>query len=128
MELLIDEWGAPVDQHAHDGKTALRCVFIIEFEYLSYYRVDYVGVTCNSMFRVSALEGHYEAVRTLIERGADVDAIDADQRSTLYILALDNRVSMACYLIQKAGADVETRDSEVTIIIFYLFYSVNFHT
>lgn len=62
---------------------------------------------------MAALEGHYEAVRTLIERGADVNAIDADQRSTLYILALDNRVSMARYLMQKAGADVETRDSEV---------------
>lgn len=57
----------------------------------------------------------------MIERGADVDAIDADQRSTLYILALDNRVSMACYLIQKAGADVETRDSEVTITVIYFF-------
>lgn len=24
VELLIDQWGAPVDQRAHDGKTALR--------------------------------------------------------------------------------------------------------
>lgn len=24
VEILIDQWGAPVDQRAHDGKTALR--------------------------------------------------------------------------------------------------------
>jgi ankyrin repeat domain-containing protein 50 len=26
VSLLIDEWGAPVDQRAHDGKTAFRFV------------------------------------------------------------------------------------------------------
>lgn len=24
VSLLLDDWAAPVDQHAHDGKTALR--------------------------------------------------------------------------------------------------------
>ncbi|KAL0809230.1 hypothetical protein ABMA28_011449 [Loxostege sticticalis] len=84
-EILVDEWGAPVDQHAHDGKTALR---------------------------LAALEGHFDTVRALHVRGADVDALDADRRSTLYVLALDNRLAMARYLIAECGASVDTTDNE----------------
>ncbi|CAH2056153.1 unnamed protein product, partial [Iphiclides podalirius] len=83
-ELLLDEWAAPVDQHAHDGKTALR---------------------------LAALEGHFETVSALHARGADVDALDADRRSTLYVLALDNRLAMARQLLA-CGASVHCSDSE----------------
>lgn len=39
---------------------------------------------------------------------------DADCRTSLYILALENRVNMAKFLIDPGGADVEARDSEVS--------------
>lgn len=45
---------------------------------------------------------------------ADVNAKDADGRSTLYILALENRLAMARFLLEHARADVESRDSEVS--------------
>ncbi|XP_075988656.1 uncharacterized protein LOC142984759 isoform X2 [Anticarsia gemmatalis] len=85
VELLLDTWGAPVDQRAHDGKTA---------------------------FRLAALEGHVETVAALHARGADADALDADRRSTLYVLALDNRMAMARYLISHCAASVDTTDNE----------------
>ncbi|RVE45603.1 hypothetical protein evm_009716 [Chilo suppressalis] len=86
----LDRWGGPVDQHAHDGKTALR---------------------------LAALEGHFDTVRCLYERGADVDALDADRRSTLYVLALDNRLAMARFLLAHCGADVAAADNEVLFTI-----------
>lgn len=52
----------------------------------------------------------------MLSHGADIDSKDADGRSTLYVLALDNRLAMSKYFIQQ-GADVETRDLEVRIII-----------
>lgn len=42
-----------------------------------------------------------------------MDALDADRRSTLYVLALDNRLAMARYLLAECGAGVDTTDSEV---------------
>ncbi|XP_049883637.1 ankyrin repeat domain-containing protein 50 isoform X2 [Pectinophora gossypiella] len=84
-EILIDEWGAPVDQRAHDGKTALR---------------------------LAALEGHFDTVQALYHRGADVDCVDADRRSTLYVLALDNRLAMARHLIVQCRANVAATDAE----------------
>lgn len=52
-------------------------------------------------------------VRALLSYGADVNAQDADGRSTLYILALENRMQMAEFLIDPGGADIEVRDLEV---------------
>lgn len=63
--------------------------------------------------RLAALEGHYDVVQILISHDADLDSKDADGRSTLYVLALDNRLAMSKYFIQQ-GADVETRDLEVS--------------
>uniref|UniRef100_A0A2A4JPK8 Uncharacterized protein n=1 Tax=Heliothis virescens TaxID=7102 RepID=A0A2A4JPK8_HELVI len=85
VELLIDQWDARVEQRAHDGKTA---------------------------FRLAALEGHIETVAALYARGAVVDALDADRRSTLYVLALDNRLPMARYLLTHCRAQADTTDSE----------------
>jgi hypothetical protein len=50
------------------------------------------------------------ALRT---RGADVDALDADRRSTLYVLALDNRLPMARLLLRRCAAHVALPDTEV---------------
>lgn len=68
-----------------------------------------------SCCRLAALQGHQEVVRILLYKGADVNTKDADSRTTLYILALENRVAMAKFLIDPGGADVESRDSEVCI-------------
>lgn len=61
---------------------------------------------------MAALESHYDVVQILATHGSDLDSKDADGRSTLYVLALDNRLLMAKSFIQQ-GADVETRDLEV---------------
>jgi len=53
-------------------------------------------------------------VKILLSYNADVNAKDADGRSTLYILALENRLAMAKFLLEHANADVESRDSEVS--------------
>lgn len=50
-------------------------------------------------------------MKALLARGADPDATDADGRSTLYVLALENRLDMARYLLER-GADAEARDAE----------------
>jgi ankyrin repeat domain-containing protein 50 len=67
---------------------------------------------------LAALEGHYDIVQILLTHGADIDSKDADGRSTLYVLALDNRLPMAKFFIQQ-GADVETRDLEVLCFFFF---------
>ncbi|XP_008215505.1 ankyrin repeat domain-containing protein 50 isoform X1 [Nasonia vitripennis] len=85
VERLIEQHLAPIDQHAHDGKTALR---------------------------LAALEGHYDTVKVLLSHNADINAKDADGRSILYILALENRLAMARFLLEQARPDIESRDSE----------------
>ncbi|XP_068086218.1 ankyrin repeat domain-containing protein 50 [Anabrus simplex] len=85
VQALLSEHGAPPDQRAHDGKTALR---------------------------LAAIEGHCDVVAGLLNHGADVNMLDADGRSTLYILALENRLPMARFLLEEGAADVESRDSE----------------
>lgn len=69
---------------------------------------------------MAAVQGDKEVVQILLDHGADVNAKDADSRTTLYILALENRLEMARYLIEHGGADVEARDSEVFFCICIL--------
>lgn len=66
-----------------------------------------------SNYRLAALEGHYDTVRVLISHNADVNIKDADGRSPLYILALENRLAMTRFLLEHASVDVESKDSEV---------------
>ncbi|BES94896.1 ankyrin repeat domain 50 [Nesidiocoris tenuis] len=82
---LVEEHHADVDQHAHDKTTPLR---------------------------LAALQGHVNVVRSLLTFGANQNCQDADGRSTLYILALENRLQMAEFLIESGGCDVEVRDLE----------------
>jgi len=42
-----------------------------------------------------------------------VNKKDADGRSTLYVLALENHLAMAKFFIDPGRADVESTDSEV---------------
>jgi len=65
------------------------------------------------------LEGHIEVVRSLVEYGADVNKKDADGRSTLYVLALENHLGMAKFFVDQCGADVESTDSEVCTVYFF---------
>lgn len=68
------------------------------------------------LHRLAALEGHIEVVRSLLEYGADVNKKDADGRSTLYVLALENHLAMAKFFLEPGRADVESTDSEVCIV------------
>jgi len=52
-------------------------------------------------------------VQSLLSHGADVNMRDADGRSTLYVLALENRLAMARVILEEGRADIESRDSEV---------------
>lgn len=74
------------------------------------------------------MEGHIEVVRSLVEYGVDINKKDADGRSTLYVLALENHLAMAKFFIDPGGADVESTDSEVSTVCFklkILFFNIN---
>lgn len=85
-----------------------------KFYFLTLYIFsNIISSIIKNYYRLAALEGHYDTVRVLLAHNADVNAKDADGRSTLYILALENRLAMARFLLEHARADVESRDSEV---------------
>lgn len=77
--------GSLLDAKSHDGRTAVR---------------------------TAAMEGHHDVVDALLcRKNVDVNYKDADGRSTLYVVALDNRTSMATLLLDH-GADIEGSDLE----------------
>lgn len=111
---FLKNYGAPPDQKAHDGRTAIRY-------YYYFNRINCIN--CQLLYflynyRLAALEGHIEVVRSLVEHGADVNKKDADGRSTLYVLALENHLAMAKFFVDPGGADIESTDSEVCIVYF----------
>ena len=61
--------------------------------------------------KAAAVEVHRDVVSLLIAEGADVNYKDADGRSTLYMLTLENQLPMADLLLRH-GADVSVRDLE----------------
>uniref|UniRef100_A0A6P7GZ23 Ankyrin repeat domain-containing protein 50-like n=1 Tax=Diabrotica virgifera virgifera TaxID=50390 RepID=A0A6P7GZ23_DIAVI len=99
---LLLFWGCCIDSMDSEGRTVLSVAAAQDLE---------VSIYILSVFRLAALEGHYDIVQILVSNAADIDSKDADGRSTLYVLALDNRLAMSKYFLQQ-GADVETRDLE----------------
>ncbi|XP_062563342.1 ankyrin repeat domain-containing protein 50 [Armigeres subalbatus] len=85
LEAILNIHRACVDQRAHDGKTA---------------------------FRLACLEGHFECVQSLLKFGCDVNSKDADSRTTLYILALENKLKVVKFLLEYSNVDVNISDSE----------------
>ena len=61
--------------------------------------------------RVACSESHREVAELLLAQGADINYRDADGRSTLYVLALENRLDTATFLLDH-GAHVEAADLE----------------
>lgn len=85
IEALVTATNVSIDQKAHDGKTA---------------------------FRLASIEGNIECIDTLIKYGCDVNLRDADGRPTLYILALENNVSVAKFLLEHSNINVNLPDNE----------------
>lgn len=86
VQALLEVHSGIVDQRAHDGKTA---------------------------FRLAAAESHFECVQTLLRYHCDPNSRDADSRTTLYILALENKYKIVKFLLENAkGIDVNLADNE----------------
>lgn len=58
------------------------------------------------------VSGNIECIDTLIKYGCDVNLRDADGRPTLYILALENNVGVAKYLLEHSNINVNLPDNE----------------
>lgn len=56
--------------------------------------------------------GNIECIDTLIKYGCDVNLTDADGRPTLYILALENNVVVARFLLEHSNVNVNLPDNE----------------
>lgn len=56
--------------------------------------------------------GHIEGVNVLLKYGCDVNLKDADSRTTLYILALENKLKIVKYLLEHSNINVNIPDSE----------------
>lgn len=85
IEALVTATNVSIDQKAHDGKTA---------------------------FRLASIEGNIECIDSLIKYGCDVNLRDADGRPTLYILALENNVAVAKFLLEHSNINVNLPDNE----------------
>lgn len=56
--------------------------------------------------------GNIECIDTLIKYGCDVNLRDADGRPTLYILALENNIIVAKFLLEHSNINVNLPDNE----------------
>ncbi|CAB1117378.1 unnamed protein product [Ectocarpus sp. CCAP 1310/34] len=68
----------------------------------------------------AALEGHVEILRAIIEHGADVDAVDAQQRTALHAASCFNKTEAVDVLVE-AGAHIEARDKDGCPPLHYAF-------
>lgn len=59
-----------------------------------------------------SFSGHIECIKTLLKFGCDVNLKDADSRTTLYILALENKVKIVKFLLDHSNINVNIPDSE----------------
>lgn len=56
--------------------------------------------------------GNIECIDSLIKYGCDVNLRDADGRPTLYILALENNVGVAKFLLEHSNININLPDNE----------------
>lgn len=61
---------------------------------------------------ISAAAGHLDSVGVLLKYGCDVNLKDADSRTTLYILALENRIKIVKWLLEHSNISANIPDSE----------------
>ncbi|XP_055384961.1 uncharacterized protein LOC129614395 isoform X2 [Condylostylus longicornis] len=115
----ILESGAKIDECDNEGKTALhlaaqegrqKCIqALLEIHDTFMDQKAHDGKTA---FRLACLEGHVDCIQTLLKFGCDVNSKDADSRTTLYILALENKLDVVKYLLDVTEVDVNIPDSE----------------
>lgn len=123
VETLLN-LGADINQRSHDGRTALRAAAIegyrdvVQVHILVTYQLDVY-------FELFPINYVIKQFQLLVHRGADVNYRDADGRSTLYLLALESRTSMAQFVI-RCGADVEDRDLEGRTPLHVRYFSLLF--
>ncbi|CAN0396846.1 unnamed protein product, partial [Ectocarpus sp. 12 AP-2014] len=67
------------------------------------------GISKRSVLHVAAEEEHVDIMRAVVERGANVEALDDDHNTPLHLAAFFNRVE-AIDLLLEAGANIEARD------------------
>ena len=60
---------------------------------------------------MALLEGSLDIAGLLLDNGADIDYIDTDGRSSLYIMALENDVKTVEFLLNH-GANTELKDCD----------------
>lgn len=58
------------------------------------------------------IAGHIDSINTLLKFGCDVNLKDADSRTTLYVLALENKLKIVKYLLEHSNINVNIPDSE----------------
>ncbi|XP_037030732.1 uncharacterized protein LOC119070484 [Bradysia coprophila] len=115
------ESGAKIDECDNEGKTALHLAAqegrdsVIEALLSIHNRngcVDLRAHDGKTSFRLACIEGHIECIKTLLKFGCDVNLKDADSRTTLYILALENKVKIVKFLLDHSNINVNIPDSE----------------
>ena len=60
---------------------------------------------------MALLEGSLDIAGLLLDNGADIDYMDTDSRSSLYIMALENDVKTVEFLLNH-GANTELKDCD----------------
>ena len=60
---------------------------------------------------MSLLEGSLDIAGLLLDNGADIDYVDTDSRSSLYMMALENDVTTVEFLLNH-GANTELKDCD----------------
>ncbi|KAJ6636922.1 Ankyrin repeat domain-containing protein 50 [Pseudolycoriella hygida] len=115
------ESGAKIDECDNEGKTALHLAAqegrhsVIEALLSIHNRngcVDLRAHDGKTSFRLACIEGQIECVKTLLNFGCDVNLKDADSRTTLYILALENKVKIVKFLLDHSNINANIPDSE----------------
>lgn len=114
IETLVTATNVCIDQKAHDGKTAFRlaCIEGKCNEPKSHSTRILSSKNCILLICGFNISGNIECIDSLIKYGCDVNLRDADGRPTLYILALENNVTIAKYLMENSNINVNLPDNE----------------